>query len=139
MFRKMIFLLLFPVSLCSFTSLFIDLCSARWYSLYRLAEEGAKGVAYTVIEGDEVALSRHDPQRDALSQKSPQPHPGEGFRPRDRANGGIAAGMSGSRIRGWKLVGAIGYGWSFSEHQMGLVTPIDEMAEIWKWADKVPT
>ncbi|HHZ05132.1 SpoIVB peptidase S55 domain-containing protein [Acetomicrobium hydrogeniformans] len=44
--------------------------------------------------------------------------------------GGIAAGMSGSPFFiGGKLVGAIGYGWEFSDHNLGLVTPIEEMAK----------
>jgi hypothetical protein len=44
--------------------------------------------------------------------------------------GGIAAGMSGSPFFiGGKLVGAIGYGWEFSDHNLGLVTPIEEMTK----------
>jgi len=48
--------------------------------------------------------------------------------------GGIAAGMSGSPffING-RLVGAIGYGWDFSDHNLGLVTPIEEMSKAWDW------
>lgn len=53
--------------------------------------------------------------------------------------GGIAAGMSGSPvfIEG-KLVGAIGYGWDFSDHRLGLVTPIEDMASVFEWADLNP-
>lgn len=42
--------------------------------------------------------------------------------------GGIAAGMSGSPVylQG-RLAGAIGFGWAFSEHSLGLVTPIAYM------------
>lgn len=45
--------------------------------------------------------------------------------------GGIAAGMSGSPvyIEG-KLIGAIGYGWSFSEGNYALVTPIEDMLAL---------
>lgn len=45
--------------------------------------------------------------------------------------GGIAAGMSGSPvyIEG-KLIGAIGYGWSFSEGNYALVTPIEDMLTL---------
>lgn len=43
-------------------------------------------------------------------------------------SGGIAAGMSGSPVFiKDRLLGAIGYGWSFSEHTLGLVTPIETM------------
>ena len=56
-----------------------------------------------------------------------------------RANGGIAAGMSGSPVyvKG-KLVGAIGYGWSFGDNNLGLVTPIEEMMKALDWPDSVP-
>ncbi len=42
--------------------------------------------------------------------------------------GGIAAGMSGSPVfvKG-RLVGAIGFGWPFADHSLGLVTPIENM------------
>jgi len=53
--------------------------------------------------------------------------------------GGIAAGMSGSPVYiGGKLAGAIGYGWNFSEHDLGLVTPIEEMALALDWPDRLP-
>ncbi len=50
--------------------------------------------------------------------------------------GGIAAGMSGSPVfvEG-RLAGAIGYGWNFSDHRLGLVTPIEDMANVWKHRD----
>lgn len=55
-----------------------------------------------------------------------------------RANGGIAAGMSGSPVYvGGKLVGAIGYGWQFSDNNLGLVTPIGEMVKAFNWPDKI--
>lgn len=56
-----------------------------------------------------------------------------------RANGGIAAGMSGSPVyvKG-KLVGAIGYGWQFGDSNLGLVTPVEEMIKAFNWPDKIP-
>lgn len=55
------------------------------------------------------------------------------------ASGGIAEGMSGSPVYvGGKLVGAIGYGWAFSEKGLGLVTPIEEMVKVHDWPDKIP-
>ncbi|MDQ7827599.1 MAG: hypothetical protein QN122_08470 [Armatimonadota bacterium] len=54
-------------------------------------------------------------------------------------SGGIAAGMSGSPVsivdRGpdgrprERLLGAIGFGWTFSDHTLGLVTPIGDMLQ----------
>lgn len=56
-----------------------------------------------------------------------------------RGNGGIAAGMSGSPVYvDGKLVGAIGYGWSFSDRNLGLVTPIEEMVKAMDWPDRIP-
>lgn len=53
-------------------------------------------------------------------------------------NGGVAAGMSGSPVyvKG-KLMGAIGYSWSFSDRSLGLVTPIEEMMKAFDWPDKI--
>ncbi|MDD3915719.1 MAG: SpoIVB peptidase S55 domain-containing protein [Synergistaceae bacterium] len=54
------------------------------------------------------------------------------------ATGGIAAGMSGSPVFiNDKLIGAIGYGWNFSEHTLGLVTSFSDMASIWSWPEKI--
>ena len=51
--------------------------------------------------------------------------------------GGIAAGMSGSPVYiGGKLLGAIGYGWDFSHHNLGLLTPYEDMISIWQWPEK---
>ncbi len=45
--------------------------------------------------------------------------------------GGIAAGMSGSPVYiNGKLIGAIGYGWNLSDHRFCLVTPIEDMLEL---------
>lgn len=45
--------------------------------------------------------------------------------------GGIAAGMSGSPVYiDDRMVGAIAYGWSFSDHRYGLVTPVEDMLDL---------
>ncbi|GAB4268978.1 MAG: SpoIVB peptidase S55 domain-containing protein [Candidatus Rifleibacteriota bacterium] len=50
--------------------------------------------------------------------------------------GGIAAGMSGSPVYiDGKLVGGISSGWVMTDHTVGLVTPIEEMLEIWRYPD----
>lgn len=47
--------------------------------------------------------------------------------------GGIAAGMSGSPVYiNGKLIGAIGYGWTLSDHRYGLITPIEEMLKLFE-------
>lgn len=56
-----------------------------------------------------------------------------------RENGGIASGMSGSPVYvDGKLIGAIGYGWSFADNNLGLVTPIEEMTKAMDWPEKLP-
>ncbi len=57
-----------------------------------------------------------------------------------RETGGIASGMSGSPFYiGGKLVGAIGYGWNFSRHDLGLVTPIEDLIEVWNYPEDIPS
>lgn len=46
-------------------------------------------------------------------------------------SGGIAAGMSGSPVYiDERLVGAISYGYSLSDHRIGFVTPISDMLDV---------
>jgi len=53
-----------------------------------------------------------------------------------RRAGGIAAGMSGSPVYiDGKLVGGISSGWIMTDHTVGLVTPIEEMLEIWSYPE----
>jgi hypothetical protein len=48
--------------------------------------------------------------------------------------GGIAAGMSGSPVYiDGKLIGGISSGWIMTDHMVGLITPIEEMLEIWDY------
>lgn len=50
--------------------------------------------------------------------------------------GGIAQGMSGSPVYiDGRLVGAIAYGWSLTDHTIGMVTPIGDMVKIWELPD----
>ncbi|MDR7866201.1 MAG: SpoIVB peptidase S55 domain-containing protein [Sporomusaceae bacterium] len=47
--------------------------------------------------------------------------------------GGIAQGMSGSPVYiGGRLVGAVAYGWTFTDHKIGMVTPIADMLKLWE-------
>lgn len=53
-----------------------------------------------------------------------------------RRAGGIAAGMSGSPVYvDGKLIGGISSGWIMTDHTVGLVTPIEEMLEIWTYPE----
>ncbi len=46
--------------------------------------------------------------------------------------GGIAQGMSGSPVYiDGRLVGAVAYGWTFTDHKVGMVTPIADMLKLW--------
>jgi len=103
-------------------------------------KSGMKGKAYTVISGTEITpfevsilgvLPRKTSPKNLIL-----------FKIEDKevnANGGIAAGMSGSPIYiDGKLIGAIGYGWSFSEKSLGLATPIEDMISALDWPERIP-
>lgn len=54
--------------------------------------------------------------------------------------GGIAAGMSGSPLYiNGRLAGAIGYGWNFSRHDIGLATSIEDMIRVWDNPELIPS
>jgi hypothetical protein len=103
-------------------------------------DPGMRGKAYTVVKGKKVISFPITVLSILPSEETPE-HliliRAEG--PVIEETGGIAAGMSGSPVFiDGKLVGAIGYGWNFSEHDRGLVTPIEDMMDLWNWPDKVP-
>ncbi len=53
----------------------------------------------------------------------------------DRTDG-IAQGMSGSPVYiDGRLVGAVAYGWSLTDHRVGMVTPINDMVKLWELPD----
>lgn len=57
--------------------------------------------------------------------------------PNNRA-GGVAQGMSGSPVYiGGRLAGAVGSGWNFSDHDLALVTPIEDMCAVFSRPDKL--
>ncbi|MDI9370501.1 MAG: SpoIVB peptidase S55 domain-containing protein, partial [Synergistota bacterium] len=99
---------------------------------------GMKGRALTVVSGREVVgfpveivsvIPGKGTPRHLIMVKA--------YGPIVEKTGGIAAGMSGSPVYvDGKLIGAIGYGWSFSDHTLGLVTPIADMTSVWEWDDK---
>ncbi|MFA7362963.1 MAG: SpoIVB peptidase S55 domain-containing protein, partial [Aminobacteriaceae bacterium] len=99
---------------------------------------GMKGHALTVISGRDIVrfpveivsiIPKKGSPRNLIMVKASGPI--------IEKTGGIAAGMSGSPVyMNGKLIGAIGYGWNFSEHNLGLVTPLEDMVTIWDWPEK---
>lgn len=99
---------------------------------------GMKGHALTVVSGREIVrfpieivsvIPKRGSPKNLIMVKASGPVIAK--------TGGIAAGMSGSPVYvGNKLIGAIGYGWNFSEHTLGLVTPVEDMESVWDWPEK---
>ncbi len=99
---------------------------------------GMKGYALTVVSGGNII-------RFSVEVVSVVPQKGsprnlilvKASGPVIDKTGGIAAGMSGSPVYiNGKLIGAIGYGWNFSDHTLGFVTPYEDMASILSWPEK---
>jgi hypothetical protein len=101
---------------------------------------GMQGIGRTVVRG--TAVESFDVEVMAIV-------PGSGpagdlilvrvFGPLIERTGGIAAGMSGSPVFiNGRLVGAIGFGWAFSDHSLGLVTPIGDMLRALPGARATP-
>lgn len=99
---------------------------------------GMKGIAKTVIEGTKIeefnvevisVMKNKGPSGDLILVRAS----GEVI---DKA-GGIAQGMSGSPVYiDGKLVGAVAYGWSLTDHRIGMLTPIHDMLKLWQLPDK---
>ncbi|HWR41093.1 MAG TPA: SpoIVB peptidase S55 domain-containing protein, partial [Patescibacteria group bacterium] len=95
---------------------------------------GMQGVARTVVSGSQIEefsievlgiLKQKGPSGDLILIRAA----GDVV---DRT-GGIAQGMSGSPVYiDGRLVGAIGYGWPFTDHKTGMVTPIADMLKLWE-------
>lgn len=102
---------------------------------------GMKGVARTVLRGRDIVTFPVD-ILSVIEHKGSPRHLilVRASGPLMEQTGGIAAGMSGSPVfvEG-KLIGAIGYGWDFSDHRLGLVTPIEDMASVWNWPERLPS
>ncbi len=101
---------------------------------------GMRGEAHTVVKGQAV-VTFPVTVVSVLPRKGIPKHliliRAEG--PIIEKTGGIAAGMSGSPVFiNGKIVGAIGYGWNFSDHRLGLVTPLEDMIAVFDWKDVKP-
>lgn len=103
--------------------------------LLKIAEvrSGMEGIMKTVISGSSVeeipikiisVISRKEKPHHLILLKA--------FGPLADSLGGIASGMSGSPVYvEGKLLGAIGYGWEFSDHRFALATSVEDMIDIW--------
>ncbi|XER08477.1 hypothetical protein SRRS_40920 [Sporomusa rhizae] len=100
--------------------------------------KGMHGIAKTVVSGKEIeefgvevlgVMKQKGPAGDLILVRTY----GDVI---DRT-GGIAQGMSGSPVYiNGKLVGAIAYGWSLTDHRIGMVTPIADMLKLWEINDR---
>lgn len=95
---------------------------------------GMQGVAKTVVSGTKIEefgvevlgiMKNKGPSGDLILVRT--------FGNLIDRTGGIAQGMSGSPVYiDGKLVGAISFGWSFTDHKIGMVTPIADMLKLWE-------
>lgn len=93
---------------------------------------GLKGIGYTVIHGTKVepfdvevlgVVPQAGPMGELILVRVSGPLIDE--------TGGIAAGMSGSPVLvDGKFIGAVSYGFSFTDHRVGFLTPIEQMLPI---------
>lgn len=101
---------------------------------------GMTGYAHTVLKGEEI--SRFKIKIVDIFDKTSAPEQLILFKVLDKdiiAKGGVVAGMSGSPIYiNGKLIGAIGYGWGFTDGSLGMATPIESMIKAMDWEDKLP-
>jgi hypothetical protein len=99
---------------------------------------GMRGYALTVLRGTRparlpVEIVSVIPRRGAVKnaimiRMLPSP---------DNLTGEVAQGMSGSPVYiDGKLAGAIGMGWNFSDHKTALVTPVEDMCDVFSRPDR---
>lgn len=116
------------------------LCGATFTSAHAIefmkvedVHRGMVGHADTVVQGDKIdsfnvevlgVMKQRGPSGDLILVKVSGPI--------IEASGGIVHGMSGSPVYiDGKLVGAVAYGWGFTDGTLGMVTPIDQMVKLW--------
>ena len=116
------------------------LCGATFTSAHAIEfmkvedlHRGMVGHADTVVQGDKIdsfkvevlgVMKQRGPSGDLILVKVSGPI--------IDASGGIVHGMSGSPVYiDGKLVGAVAYGWGFTDGTLGMVTPIDQMVKLW--------
>ncbi|WOL40584.1 SpoIVB peptidase S55 domain-containing protein [Pyramidobacter sp. YE332] len=99
---------------------------------------GMKGYAKTVFSGSRIksfpvevlgVVSKKDRPSKLILIRASGPDI-------DRA-GGMASGMSGSPVYvNGRLIGAFSFGWDFGDPKMGLVTPIEQMMELFDYPSR---
>lgn len=98
---------------------------------------GMKGIAKTVVSGTKIEefgvevlgiMKNKGPSGDLILIRT--------YGDLIDRTGGIAQGMSGSPVYiDGKLVGAVAYGWSLTDHKIGMLTPIGDMLKLWDMPD----
>jgi hypothetical protein len=121
----LVFLLAWPVTLVEAAPDIMPLSEVK---------AGMQGVAKTVVSGTKIEefgvevlgiMKNKGPSGDLILVRT--------FGSLIDRTGGIAQGMSGSPVYiDGKLVGAISFGWSFTDHKIGMVTPIADMLKLWE-------
>jgi hypothetical protein len=101
-------------------------------------QTGMTGYAKTVVQGDRIdtfpveilgVMKNSGPSGDLVLAKFSGPL--------IQQTGGIAQGMSGSPVYiDGKLLGAVAYGWSFTNSKVGMITPISDMLKLWNVPSK---
>lgn len=99
---------------------------------------GMTGYAKTVVQGTKIetfpveilgVMKNSGPSGDLILAKFSGPL--------IEQTGGIAQGMSGSPVYiDGKLLGAVAYGWSFTNSKVGMITPIGDMLKLWNVPSK---
>lgn len=120
-----VILLALPVALAEAASDIMTLAEVK---------AGMQGVAKTVVSGTKIEefgvevlgiMKNKGPSGDLILVRT--------FGDLVDRTGGIAQGMSGSPVYiDGRLVGAIAFGWSFTDHKIGMVTPIADMLKLWE-------
>ncbi len=126
-----------------FIALFFSFNAHAWYMPLDEVKEGMTGYGRTVFKGTEVesfpveikGIIQQGYDRQLILIKTG----GEKI----EEIGGVASGMSGSPVYlEDRIIGAIAYGWTLSDHRIALVTPIEAMQKIWDekeyWAREEP-
>lgn len=100
-------------------------------------QPGMKGIAKTVVSGTKIEefgvevlgiMKNKGPSGDLILVRT--------YGDLIDKTGGIAQGMSGSPVYiNGKLVGAVAYGWSLTDHKIGMLTPIGDMLKLWDMPD----
>ena len=126
-FRWLIFVVIFSIALTGLVGAAVPVMPVSDL------REGMRGVGKTVVQGTEIeefsveilgVLKNQGSVENLILVRISGPLIDK--------TGGIAQGMSGSPVLiDGKLVGAVAYGWGFSDGRLGLLTPAEDMVKLW--------